>query len=169
MTATQPVYIPDSQGVAFDRRFEGSFLGFPGQRNPNMRPVKTQRQQLGLVQTIAFPSPTTTIITRRLPQTARLSVMISTLEINRALRRAFKDRYQKRETKANILSKGEIVQTANQIHIVTEKPSVAKNHPYEERKKSIAAPSPETSYRHNWNQEVMVMLRYSTSTFRMGL
>ncbi|KAK0214383.1 hypothetical protein IW262DRAFT_1466123 [Armillaria fumosa] len=92
--------------------------------------------------------------------------MISTLEINLALRRAFKDRYQKRETKA----KGETVQ--NQIHIVTGKTSVAtKNLPQQERKESISgrALSLETSYRHSWNQEVMAMFRYSTSTFQMGL
>ncbi|KAK0458377.1 hypothetical protein IW261DRAFT_687203 [Armillaria novae-zelandiae] len=57
--------------------------------------------------------------------------MIHTLEINRALRRAFKDRYQKRETKANTSSKGETTQ--NQIHIVMGKTSVAKNHPPREK------------------------------------
>ncbi|KAK0220870.1 hypothetical protein EDD85DRAFT_960775 [Armillaria nabsnona] len=95
--------------------------------------------------------------------------MISTLQINLALRRAFKDRYQKRETKAKISSKGEMVQ--NQIHIVTGKTTAAtKNRPHQEKKEytSGRAPSPETGYRHSWNREVLAMLRYSTSTVRMG-
>ncbi len=70
---------------------------------------------------IAFPSPTTTIITNKLPQTTRLSAMISTLQINVTLRRAFKDRYQKRETKARAALKGEPVQGS--VSIMTGKTS----------------------------------------------
>ncbi|KAK0476329.1 hypothetical protein IW261DRAFT_1421641 [Armillaria novae-zelandiae] len=142
--------IPDSQGLAFDRRFRYA-------------PSEDSKAVVG-------PSSNNRLsfITHKLPQTARISTMISTLEINRALRRAFKDRYQRRETKVNIPSKGEMVQ--NQIHIVTGKTSVTKNRPHQERKESAGrAPSPEATYRHSWNQEVLAMLRYSTSTFRMGL
>ncbi|KAK0214400.1 hypothetical protein IW262DRAFT_1300489 [Armillaria fumosa] len=124
-----------------------------------------KRQKLDLLQTIAFPSPTIAIITH-----IHLSEIIYTLDITLALRRIFKNRYQRRDTKANISSKGETVQ--HQIHIVTGKTFVAtKNRPHQERKESTAgrAPSSKTSYRHSWNQEVLAILCYSTSTFQMGL
>ncbi|PBK67998.1 hypothetical protein ARMSODRAFT_958530 [Armillaria solidipes] len=65
----------------------------------------------------------TTIIAHKLPQATRLSAMISTLEINLALRRAFKNQYQKRETKAKTSLKGETVQS--QVSIVTGKTTAA--------------------------------------------
>ncbi|PBK68029.1 hypothetical protein ARMSODRAFT_1020060 [Armillaria solidipes] len=50
--------------------------------------------------------------------------MISTLEINLALRSAFKNQYQKRETKAKTSFKGETVKS--QVSIVTGKTTTKK-------------------------------------------
>ncbi|PBK67972.1 hypothetical protein ARMSODRAFT_958521 [Armillaria solidipes] len=75
--------------------------------------------------------------------------MISSLEINLAMRRTFTNLYQKRETKAE-----------------------ASAYEGETKKESIAgrAPSPETGHRYGWNQAILArVIRYSTSTVRMGL
>ncbi|KAK0220847.1 hypothetical protein EDD85DRAFT_941871 [Armillaria nabsnona] len=65
--------------------------------------------------------------------------MISTLHINVALRRAFKDRYQKRETKAKISPKGELVKSP--VSIMTGK-STTKNCQNQEEKALNAGRAP---------------------------
>ncbi|PBK67962.1 hypothetical protein ARMSODRAFT_958517 [Armillaria solidipes] len=92
--------------------------------------------------------------------------MISSLEINLAMRRAFTNLYQKRETKAETYE-GETVKS--QVSSLTT--AATKSRPNQEKKESIAgrAPSPETGHRYDWNQAVLATLRYSTSTVRMGL
>ncbi|SJL16489.1 uncharacterized protein ARMOST_20015 [Armillaria ostoyae] len=94
--------------------------------------------------------------------------MISTLEINLALHCAFKNWYQKRETKSKTSLKGETVQS----QVSTGKTTAAtKKRLNQEAKEPNTGrvPSPETSYRHGWNQEILATFRYATSTFQMGL
>ncbi|KAK0437359.1 hypothetical protein EV421DRAFT_1028500 [Armillaria borealis] len=165
--------IPNRHDLAFDQQFS---FGFSWSTKSECVPIERESTRCPKMAVrlcsnnrLSFTT-TTTIITHKLPQTTRLSAMISTLQINIALRRAFKDRYQKRETKAKASLKGETVQSS--VSIVTGKTTAATtNRPNQEKKEPNAgrAPSPEKGYRHGWNQEILATLRYSTSTFRMGL
>ncbi|SJL16523.1 uncharacterized protein ARMOST_20049 [Armillaria ostoyae] len=119
---SQQIHAANRQGLAFDRRFIFGFSwSTKSECAPSEKSTRWPKMAVRLCPNIRPSFTTTTIIARKLPRTTRLSAMISALQINIVLRRAFKDRYQKRETKAKISSKGETVRS--QVSIVTENTS----------------------------------------------